>query len=135
MDLFVWTDEHRVGIRAIDEQHQKLVSTVNDLFAAMRAGAGQDAMEGVFQTLVDYTQTHFATEEELMSAHGYPKYLSHKKEHEELTAKVLDLQRRFQEGDFGVTVRTAEFLRDWLDNHLLTTDQEYAPFLNAKGVH
>lgn len=35
-----WTDELSVGIARIDQQHQKIVGFLNDLYEAMQAGKG-----------------------------------------------------------------------------------------------
>jgi len=33
-----------------------------------------------------------------------------------------------------VNVDLLNFLKSWLQNHILGTDKKYAPFLNGKGV-
>ena len=54
--------------------------------------------------------------------------------HNELTRTVVDLQSRFAAGQVALSVRTMQFLEDWLVNHILGADQKYAPFLSAKAV-
>ena len=33
-----------------------------------------------------------------------------------------------------MTVEVMNFLKDWLSNHIQTSDKKYGPFLNSKGV-
>jgi hemerythrin len=51
---------------------KKLVTPVNKLNDAVRAGKGQQIMGNNLDQLIDYTKTHFATEEQLMLIYMYP---------------------------------------------------------------
>lgn len=74
MAFFEWKNEYSVGIAKIDGQHKALVGFLNELFEAMRAGKGKDALDAVMKNLVEYTKTHFATEENFMKQYKYPDY-------------------------------------------------------------
>lgn len=78
MAFFNWDDLGSVNIERIDNQHKKLVSYLNELFEAMRAGKGNEVLEKILNALLSYTNTHFASEEKLTQTHGYPGYLFHK---------------------------------------------------------
>ena len=117
-----WQDSWRVGVRAIDEQHQNLVSLLNQLHEAMRSGRGNTVMGEILAKLISYTKAHFATEEELMQTHGYPEFLAHRAEHHKLTAKVLAFQKEFSAGKVGLSIEVVEFLSGWLKGHILGTD-------------
>jgi len=132
--LFQWNNSYSVHIGVIDTQHKTLVSMVNDLHQAMTGGSGKDKLGGILSNLIKYTQAHFATEERLMQSHGYPDFLAHKSEHDNLTHTVLDLQRRFLSGQVALSIEVMEFLNDWLVKHILGSDKKYSPFLNAHGV-
>ncbi len=134
MALFVWSDKYSVNIKEIDEQHKKLVDMLNELHDSMKAGKGKEVLGSIFTGLIQYVGTHFATEERLMSSNAYPEYAAHKAEHTKLTQKALELQKNFQEGVPVLTVELMNFLKDWLQTHILGTDKKYGPFLNSKGV-
>jgi hemerythrin len=123
-----------VNIAEIDEQHKKLVNLVNELDAAMVKGKGKDALGKTFSALINYTKTHFGTEERIMKTHGYPDYEEHKAKHDAMTQKVLNLHKEFQQGKVTITLDTMNFLQDWLAKHILGTDMKYAPYLSSKGV-
>ena len=66
MAFFDWKENYSVGIAKLDDQHKKLVSFLNDLYSAMKAGKGTDVLDEVLKGMVAYTKTHFVTEENLM---------------------------------------------------------------------
>ncbi|MBF0565357.1 MAG: bacteriohemerythrin [Nitrospirae bacterium] len=134
MPLVTWTDNLSVHIKEIDTQHQKLVKLINDLFDAVTAKKGKDVLTKVLNELVDYTRYHFTAEEKLMATHNYPDLAKHKPEHEELTRKVLDFQKQFNEGKAMIDLLLMNFLKDWLVKHILGTDKKYSSYLNGKGV-
>ena len=70
MAFFNWEDRFSVGIAEIDMQHQKLVQMLNELYDAMKAGKGNDVLGKVLNGMIQYTASHFATEERYMKLHG-----------------------------------------------------------------
>lgn len=134
MAFFDWQDEYSVGVRTIDDQHKRLVGYLNDLYEAMRAGQGRDALGEVLNGLVSYTRTHFADEEKFMVAAGYPDYEAHRAKHEKMAAKVASLQEQFKAGAISNPIQITNFLKDWLSRHIMDTDRRYGPYLNAKGI-
>jgi hemerythrin len=135
MAFFDWKQEYSVNIREIDQQHQKLVGMLNELHEAMGKGEGREVLGRVLKDLANYTKTHFATEERLMKAHGYPDYESHKMKHEKMTEAVLQNIAKFEAREMTSLIGVFQFLKDWLKKHIMQTDMGYSTFLNSKGVH
>ena len=134
MAFMEWSDTLSVNIKEIDEQHKKLLAMINELHEAMKTGRGKEVTEKTLGGLIAYVGTHFATEEALMEKHNYPGFLAHKGEHAKLTAQAKDIHQQFQQGKAVVNVELMNFLKSWLQNHILGTDKKYVPFLNSKGV-
>jgi hemerythrin len=134
MALFEWNDSFSIGIPSIDGEHKKIVDLLNRLHDAMKEGKGKVVLGPVFNELVSYTKTHFATEERYFSAFGYPEAAGHRAEHHALTQKAVALRDDFASGKTVLTSDVLEFLRDWLKHHIGGSDKAYAPFLIAKGV-
>ena len=135
MPYFEWKDAYSVHIAQIDAQHKKLVGLLNELFDAMQAGKGKEVQGRILADLVDYTRVHFATEEKLMQVNGYPGYLKHCQEHGRFVEKVKEFQDQFNSSKATLSIQISAFLKDWLSNHILKTDQQYSDFLVARGVH
>ncbi len=134
MVLIKWSEKYSVNIKKVDEQHKKLIEMINNLHGAMLHGKSHEILGNIIDGLIDYTKTHFKTEEELMKNYGYPGYLSHKLQHDKFVRKVSEFQRKFEEGELTLSMEIMNFLKDWLLNHILGTDKKFGPFLNEKGV-
>ncbi|MCL5267920.1 MAG: bacteriohemerythrin [Bacteroidetes bacterium] len=133
--MIEWNEKFSVNIRAIDDQHKKWISILNELHDAMKSGKGRDVMGNVLNELVDYTKVHFASEEKLMEANGYPLFSGHKMLHEDMIKEVELLRSRYNSGASGLTIEVMQFLSNWLSEHIVGTDKNYGPYLNGKGLH
>jgi hemerythrin-like metal-binding protein len=136
MPIMQWNEKMSVGVAALDNDHKKLVDLVNQLYDAIQAGKGNDALGKILDGLINYTVFHFKNEEQLFAKTGYPASEGHKKEHEDLTKQVLAVQAKFKSGAAGtLTLEVMNFLRNWLITHIQGSDKKYGPHLNGKGVH
>jgi hemerythrin len=131
----VWNDKFSVGVAAIDNEHKRLVQMLNELYDAIQAGRGKDALGKILDGLIAYTAGHFAHEERLFAETGYPASAAHTKEHEDLKKQVLDVQAKYRAGATGVlSLEVMNFLKNWLVVHIQGSDRKYGPHLNAKGI-
>jgi hemerythrin len=134
MQFMAWNDKLSMGVKAIDDDHKKLLALANHLYDAIAAERGKLELERVLGELVDYTTFHFAREEELFARTAYPKATEHKKEHDDLTRKVVEIQQRYHAGSTALTMEVMVFLKDWLFDHILGSDLKVGPHLKAKGI-
>lgn len=134
MAFITWDSRFSVGIPVIDQQHMKLVDYINELHDAMKIGKAKDVLSEIIRNLVNYTNTHFTTEEKYMSTNGYPGFQDHKKEHAEFVNKVTEFQKNFNNGSSSVSIDIMNFLRNWILNHILVEDKKYVPFFQEKGI-
>lgn len=58
------------------------------------------------------TQTHFATEENLMREHAYDHASSHQTEHPNLVKRVTDFKSQFDAGTVALAIPVPNFLGD-----------------------
>ena len=132
MPLFAWSDKYSVDIQEIDDQHRKLIGMVGQLHDAMRQGKGKQVLDKILRDLIQYCRTHFAIEERLMKAKGYPDYDEHKARHDKMTRKVLQIERDHSEGKINISLEVMDFLEKWIDRHIMGTDKKYVPFLSGR---
>ena len=59
----------------------------------------------------------------------------HRIEHRKLIKQVEWFVARSQQGDLTLSVDLADFLSNWLKNHIQSVDQSYRPWLNEHGVY
>lgn len=88
--VFRWTDIYKVNVAILDQQHQGLFDTVNELERALRLGEGNAAIDGILDRLVTYAGLHFAAEESLMERHDFPGLSTHRIQHEMFRTKTTE---------------------------------------------
>ena len=134
MAYFVWKEEYSVGVREIDNQHKKLVSMINDLYESMKDGKGREVLEETITGLYLYTKTHFSFEESLMKKHGYADLPAHREKHLKMVGHVEKLGKQLQDGELTSPIQITNFLKDWLNKHILGTDMLYSEHLKQSGL-
>ncbi|HKF47279.1 MAG TPA: bacteriohemerythrin [Terracidiphilus sp.] len=134
MSLIHWEDSYSTGVKAMDDQHKRLVAALNDLHGAMLEGKEKAVTGSLLGMLVKYTHEHFLAEEGLMARANYPKLAEHKSQHRNLTDQVQKFAERYQRGELAINVDLLMFLRNWLLNHIQKTDREYGPWLTRHGA-
>lgn len=134
MALIQWDDSFSVKVAEIDRQHQQLIGMINDLNDAMRQGKGKAVLGKIINGLINYTTTHFITEEKYFEKFGYPAADSHKKTHTDFVKKVSEFKDEFEKGNITLSIQVLDFLSDWLQNHIKGVDKKYGPFFNEKGL-
>lgn len=134
MAFFEWNDKYSVGVRELDSQHKQLIAILSELYDAMQTGKANDVIGSIINKLVNYTKTHFTTEEKYMSQYGYPDLAAQQREHATFTDKVMKFKEDFDSGRTSMSVSVTSFVKDWLVSHISGSDQKYGPFLNSKGV-
>ena len=132
MTFLTWTDQYKLKVNEIDEQHEYLFGLLNKLYDSVVEGAERATLDNVLAELIEYTVYHFNSEEKLFEQEGYPELDIHKKEHDELTKQVIELQTRFRNGSATISFEVLDFLSDWLTGHTMGSDQKYCAFVLNK---
>ena len=134
MKKIEWNQKLAIGVDVIDGQHQQWIQRFNAVAAAIATQEGPLQIGKTLDFLIGYTQQHFATEEKIMTAAGYPDLPTHLAQHRELTQTLQDLLRDFEEE--GATQKLAEtvnsYLRNWLIKHIQETDRKFGAFTQQK---
>ena len=125
-----WTEDLSVGVEVLDDDHKKLISMLNTLFAAGMAGVADAMLDKTLDALEDYTHFHFEREIEFLEKHDYPSVEPHKFQHEKLIKELKTYTDKVREqGVDGMSTELMMFLRTWLINHIKEHDMDYAKFL------
>ncbi|MCL2872907.1 MAG: bacteriohemerythrin [Betaproteobacteria bacterium] len=123
-----WSDELSVGIEAIDKQHQRIIEYVNKLYDNLH---DREMLAEVLADTVEYTETHFGFEEEMMEEAGYPYLRAHKRIHDLFIRRVAKYKERFLAGE-DVGEELHDTLVRWLITHIKSEDANYSASLIAK---
>ncbi len=128
----VWREQMSVGIKSIDEDHQRLIALVNQFADIIRQGGGGlgGQSEGAVRTLLGrlqaYTNEHFAREERIQDQANYPGLKENRTHH---AALIVELNRKIERYAAGAKAEkqlTGEelsaFLNSWLVEHIIKVD-------------
>lgn len=128
-DVLIWTDAIKVGVDAIDRDHQTLVSMLNRV---MRRSVDEEDVDGIVGELIDYTRHHFRREERIMEACGFPGLNTHHAQHQNLIVKVGEHVNVWSNDQSQENLdKLRSFLKGWLFDHILEEDIKIVP--NTKG--
>ena len=130
MNGIIWNDAYNIGNSEIDSQHKQLIAILNELYEAQSKGLGQIAITNTLSKLVDYTNYHFTSEQQMHSLYKYPGAAQQKAEHREFVFKLEALKRDSEKKDLLLTLKTLDFLKDWIITHILGTDKAFGDYLH-----
>jgi hemerythrin-like metal-binding protein len=123
--FLVWRAELSVGHARLDRQHQTIFALINNLFAAMQEGRGEEVLARVIRELEGYVLTHLADEEALLEACRYPALEEHRRHDRQLAGLTQQVGRRLARGPYQVEAREVLHLgRSWLE-HIRDQDHLY----------
>ncbi|MDV7340405.1 bacteriohemerythrin [Terasakiella sp. A23] len=132
MGRLAWSEDYNVGDAEIDRQHQDLFALIDRLDDA---SLDTSSMGVIFEKLDIYVREHFHDEEELLKQVGYDDLDAHLRQHDEFrewlsTAKESFKSEHADNGAVGHNLQV--FLRDWLLNHIIKTDQAYKSWVEGR---
>lgn len=126
-----FTDQYLVGIEQVDREHRQLFAIVADIQQALAGDGALAGAQKAVRELLDYTQTHFASEEGLMAAAGFPELAAHRQLHADLLGQVHDMEMRIElEGEMAA-LELSRFLVNWLIEHIQQSDRRFGVFVAA----
>lgn len=129
--MYEMKDEYLTGIEFIDNEHRRLFEIAEQTYQLKNEefiSDKYDQIKVLLEELKDYTQMHFAHEEEYMQSIGYKKLFTQKVQHQAfidwLEEQNLDeIDTEFENQD-AVVDNILKYLTDWLVHHILETDKQ-----------
>lgn len=85
-----------IGHEAIDHDHRQLFAIAGDIRAAIMEDRSELCSK-LFASFIDLARRHFAHEESILEATGFPRLASHKVYHDELLERAEDTSRKCQD--------------------------------------
>jgi hemerythrin len=132
-----WNDATRTGVAEMDDQHRILVDTLIEATERLSGNPGSRLFDRITRDLLAYAIYHFGTEEKLMAHCRYADAAPddaalHLAQHRQFSQRVVALRAEASQGGQESRDALLAFLRDWLVNHILTTDQRLGRFISAQ---
>ena len=129
--------KYSIGIPEMDAQHVRWIQLIEEFRSVADGGLEEqahiDAAACALEQLLQYTISHFKSEEQLLAAQNYPHLEDHKKQHRELAAIVTRLLEEARAQSSRKTPLKLNFLATiWLLEHITHEDVKYARFILGK---
>ncbi len=128
-ELIKWRETLSIDGGIVDEQHKVLIKLINELYNAFIEGKAKETSAKIIEGLIEYTVFHFDMEEVFFEAVAYPEIVAHKAAHKAFVDKIEDFKTKLATGNVTLSYDVMNFLRDWLQKHILGTDKQYVPYL------
>ena len=128
-----WSEKFNIGIEVIDNQHRQILEYINTL-DQIRMSGQRNQIKEVLDDLIDYTQSHFSFEENLLEQVNYQYLPSHRGIHELFVKRLNDCRQRFTQGE-AVEHDLHRLLSKWLVNHIQHDDQDYVDAVRDNMLH
>ncbi len=121
----IWSDDFLIGIEELDYEHRCLIEDINQLHRELREHADLATIKITLGTIYSRIQAHFALEEHVMVSHRYAHYAEHKAEHDRLLDEYAERMTNFdKDPNPGDQNAIEDVLRQWIVDHILTTDKK-----------
>ena len=134
--LIKWKEEYSVNVKEIDEQHQHLISMINQLYKNIsNVSLDEILLAQTLDELIEFAKNHFGTEEKYFDKFGYPEAEHHKSIHRLFTEKISLFKEGYKNKKVKISFYLIDFLEDWFLNHLASEDKKYTKFFNEHGLY
>ncbi|MDP6573738.1 MAG: bacteriohemerythrin [Rhodospirillales bacterium] len=133
MTFLPWSEDYKVNIRVIDNEHRALFDLVNALHLEISQGKGERVVGSTLSALIRHIEEHFPNEEKYMEQCGFPGLRHHVSEHERFAQTVRRFKQQFDDNpDRLNTDSLLNTLKNWITGHILKSDREMIPYLRGE---
>ncbi|TAN57884.1 MAG: bacteriohemerythrin [Magnetospirillum sp.] len=133
----VWDETLAVGDAAIDADHRRMMALIAELESAATGTADCGAVGRTLAELTQLTAEHFAREEALQAAVGFPDLDAHRTSHEMLLKRLDAVLAHYADGcdevRAGIVRTLGDSLATWLVTHIANNDMDFKPYVAGKG--
>ena len=122
--------EPGTGVRLIDLDHREIAAMLEDVSHSLASGHSMQYIATLLSSLRQMTLTHFAFEESMMQATGYPKLALHLLEHQWLAEQAGSLISRARQRGLQGEDRLMQFFIKSHLSHIQFGDSQFGLWLN-----
>lgn len=124
-----WRDQLSVCNDLIDNDHKQLIDIINTANQSLQAMSRAGLLTALDQ-LYKYSRLHFALEEKIAKAVGYPELGRLHTSHEDLLQTLGQISVEIgEQWDAAAAEHFGKFLREWLISHVIKEDMLLKPYL------
>lgn len=132
--MFQWNESYSVKVEVIDEQHKQLFEAIRRFSDAVESDRAPAEFLSLLDFLINYSRHHFAEEEKYFEAFSYEETESHIQQHRAFIDIVQSYRRRFEDDALIMPQEVIRFLKNWLTEHVMSSDQRYVACFHKHGL-
>jgi hemerythrin-like metal-binding protein len=129
-----WRESMTVGVKEIDDQHKKLIETMEKLNEAIIKHEVDENLTQTFDGLFEYMNIHLATEEAYFDQFHYPEAAEHKAAHDFFRKRIGEMHNNIDKNIRELSIELVSFLEFWLVGHIMIMDQRYVQCFHENGL-
>ncbi|RLB49234.1 MAG: hypothetical protein DRJ42_21455 [Deltaproteobacteria bacterium] len=134
MSRISWSDMYSIDDEELDGHHRQLIAYIQLLEDPIeREKRTPEALQGIVDGLVEYTDYHFRAEETRMRDLDYPEYEQHKALHVSFIKDITIFKDDFAKASPTLAATLLTYLKDWLITHILNNDMHFGDFMKSLG--
>lgn len=129
MPLLHWENRFYVNDARLDSDHRQMFDALNDLWQIVDQDSDPSTIQPALAHVSTLMKAHFEKEEAILDEWNYPRLQDHRQEHRQFTGRLDLLTKRLMHDERSIgTAETLDLIGDWLCNHILKNDRDYALF-------
>lgn len=128
------SDRLLTGIEEIDEQHNRIIDLINQLYEAFINNQSKKEIKEILKNIADFSAYHFSTEERYFKQFGYENSAEHIQSHKRFLDKINNFRKDYQEGKSINIQDMMLYLQSWTANHFGEYDQDFIQLFNDNGL-
>ena len=132
MPFLSWSKDYEVGVKQIDHEHRHLFDLINQYHEQHTRQISPSEIAQLLNRLVAYAEEHFKHEEKLMADIDYPLFDEHSERHNNLISAIFSINEGLSIDMVKASAETLEFIKNWLQNHILKDDINIGNYLRQK---
>lgn len=132
--MITWDETFSVGVKELDEQHQKLFDIINRLGNSIDAPSNTEKISDIIKELLDYSVYHFQTEENYFEKFDYEYKEGHIKSHDIYKEKINHFIDGFRDKNGYLSFEIVDFLTNWWVGHVNGQDKLYIKCFHEHGL-
>lgn len=124
-----WNLTNECGNELIDNEHKELINYSNELLNAINKNYDKKSCLVLIEDLINKIVKHFQNEENIFDNISYPNKEKHKKSHELLVKRAMEISKKYKEDKLDVSELFAFLIYDIVAQHMELEDKEYFPYI------
>ena len=131
-----WEENFKLGVAAVDEQHEEIFKYFDKLTNALQNGEGSIVVIDLLAYLDQYTSSHFKDEENLMELHRYPGLELQHQQHSRFRENIAMFSEKVANNapTQEIAIQIDAALIRFFITHIRKLDREFVEYIKSHSA-